>query len=70
MDFGSEGLDFVQGLGGVAEFFVLVEVAGEGDLVADLGLVGVDVGVSRVGDDFALDVGVDVFGERDLFGVT
>ena len=43
---------------------VAVEVAGEGDLVADLGLVVVDPGVGDVRQDFAGEVLLDVLGQR------
>ena len=62
-------MDFGEGLDGVAEFFVFIEVAGEGDLVADFGLGVVDPGVGGVGDDFALEVCLDILAERDLLGI-
>jgi len=46
-----------------------VEVAVEGDLVADLGFVGVDPGVGSVGQHLAFEVGLDVLAERDISGV-
>ena len=49
----------------------LVEVAGEADLVADLGGGLVDPGVGRVGQHFAADEGFDaaLFQQRHLLGV-
>jgi hypothetical protein len=49
------GVDLGEGSG----WDVLVEVAGEGDLVAELGLVVVDPGVGHVGVDLGFDVVVD-----------
>lgn len=47
----------------------MVEVAREGDFVANLRAFFVDPGVGREREDFALHVGVDGFRERDVLGV-
>lgn len=48
---------------------VAVEVAGEGDFLADLGL-GLDYpGVADVGEDLAVEVGLDVVGEANVLVV-
>ena len=59
MDFGFEGFDFVVDVLEGAGWGVGVEVAGEGDFVADLGFGGVVPGVGDVGVDFCLEVVVD-----------
>ena len=59
MDFGFELFDFGVDLGEGSGWDVSVEVAGEGDFVADLGLVVVDPGVGYVGVDFGGEVVVD-----------
>jgi hypothetical protein len=59
------GVDFGQRARGLED----VEVAVEGDFVADFGLVVVVPGVGGVGEDFAREVGVHIFGERDVFRV-
>ena len=59
MDFGFEGSDFVVDLVEGAGWGVAVEVAGEGDFVADFGLGGVVPGVGNVGVDFCFEVVVD-----------
>ena len=59
MDFGFEGLDFGVDFFEGAGWGVGVEVAGEGDFVADLGLLGVVPGVGDVGVDFRFEVVVD-----------
>lgn len=59
------GIDLGQRARGLED----VEVAVEGDFVADLRLLGVDPGVSGVGQDFAFEVGVHIFAERDVFRV-
>lgn len=59
------GVDFIELAGGLED----VEVAVEGDFVADLGFVVVDPGIGDVGEDFPLEVVVDVFTEGDVFGV-
>ena len=57
--------DGFRGFGGL----VLIEIAGHGDLIAHLGLGPVDPGVGGVGQDLPGEIGVDVLGERDVFGV-
>ena len=58
-------------LGEGAELRRLVEVAGEADFVADLGVGLDDPGVGRVGQDFAADEGFDAafFQQWDLLEV-
>ena len=58
-------------LGEGAELGRLVEVAGEADFVADLGVGLDDPGVGRVGQDFAADEGFDAafLQQRDLLEV-
>lgn len=61
------GEDGVEG----AEFGGFVEILGEGDLVANLGLGGVEVGVGGVGADLVQQEGIDTAGivEGDNLGV-
>ena len=47
----------------------MVEVPGEGDLVADLGLVVVDPRIGQVRDYFTYEVFFNVIGKRDVFGI-
>ena len=62
----------------VARGIVFVEVAVEGDLVADAAdlpvagvtLAGVDPGIGHMGEHFTAEIGVDVFFERYIFCVT
>ena len=71
MDLGFELLDLGVDLGEGAGWDVLVEVAGERDLVADLGLGVVDPGVVDVGVDLGLEVvldGVDVLAAGEPAG--
>ena len=56
---GFQTLDFVVDLVEWSGWGVGVEVAGEGDFVADFGFVGVVPGVGDVGVDFFLEVVVD-----------
>src|ERR1035438_3283400 len=44
-------------------------MAVEGDFVADLGLLGVDPRVWRVGQDLAFEIGVHVLAQGDVLGV-
>ena len=69
LDLGDEPLDVGIDLLERARWGVLVEVPGERDLVADLGLGVVDPGVRDVREDLAGDVPVDVLTEANVLGV-
>src|SRR5690606_6662549 len=70
LNFGFEGFEFGVDFGQGAGWLVDVEVAGEGDLVADLRLRLVDPGVGDVGEDLAAQVLMDVLVQGDVFVVT
>ena len=55
-------LGFLRGL-------VFIEIAGHGDLIADLRLLLVDPGVGRVGQHLALEIALHVLRQGDVFRV-
>ena len=62
-------LDALGDLVGRLDLLVLIEGAGEGDLVAHLGLALVDPGIRIIGQDFTGEVSVDILVQRHILRV-
>jgi hypothetical protein len=59
------GIDF----GERAGRFIDVEMPVERNFIADFGLVLIDPGIGRMGQDFALEIGGDVLRQRHILGI-
>ncbi len=64
-----DGADVFGDFCGRLRRFIVIEIAREGDFVANLRFLFIDPGVWREREDFALHVGVNAFCERDVLRV-
>lgn len=62
-------LNALGNLAGRLNLLVLIEGAGEGDLVAHLGLALVDPGIRVIGQDFPGEIGVHILVQRHILRV-